>query len=253
MSGRLSGKVALITGAGRGIGLAIARSYAQEGARLTLCGRDLDTVERAGEVLGGQPLALSCDVREPEQVEAVVAATVAHYDRLDVLVANAGVVSVTPTEDLPLEEWRRIIDTNLTGAFLCAQAAGRVMLGQGSGCIIFLASLTSTIALPSRTAYGASKSGVLGLARALAVEWGPRGVRVNALAPGFIRTDLQDDLVRRGIFPRDRIVARTPMRRIGAADDVAAAAVYVASDEAAFMNGSTVTIDGGWLANGWIE
>jgi NAD(P)-dependent dehydrogenase (short-subunit alcohol dehydrogenase family) len=253
MSERLSGKVALITGAGRGIGLAIARSFALEGALLTLCGRDSSTIEREAASIGGQPLVMSCDVRVPDQVEAVVAASVSRYGRLDVLVANAGVVSVTPTEDLSLEEWRRIVDTNLTGAFLCAQAAGRVMLRQGSGSIIFLASLTSTIALPSRTAYGASKSGVLGLARALAVEWGPRGLRVNALAPGFIRTDLQDDLVSRGIFPRDRVVARTPLRRIGAADDVAAAAVYVASDEASFMNGSTVTVDGGWLANGWIE
>ncbi|HZS91246.1 MAG TPA: SDR family NAD(P)-dependent oxidoreductase [Chloroflexota bacterium] len=253
MSGRLNGKIALITGAGRGIGLAIARAFAQEGALLSLCGRDRSTIEREAASLEGQPLVMSCDVRDPEQVAALVAATVAQYERLDVLVANAGVGSVVPTEDMSLDEWRRVVDTNLTGAFLCAQAAGRVMLRQGSGCIILLASLTSTIGLPSRTAYGASKAGVLGLAHALAVEWGPRGVRVNALAPGFIRTDLQDDLVRRGVFPRDRVVARTPLRRIGAVEDVAAAAVYMASDEASFMNGSTLTVDGGWLANGWVE
>jgi len=253
MSERLGGKVAIITGAGRGIGLAIAQSFAQEGAQLTLCGRQESTLKQASQLIDGEPLLMSCDVRDPGQVAAVVDATMARYGRLDILVANAGVGSVVPTEDMSLEEWHRVVDTNLTGAFLTAQAAGRAMLRQGSGSIILLASLTSYIGLPSRTAYGASKSGVLGLARALAVEWGPRGVRVNALAPGFIRTDLQDDLVRRGVFPRERVAARTPLKRMGAVEDVAAAAVYMAGDEASFMNGATLTVDGGWLANGWVD
>jgi NAD(P)-dependent dehydrogenase (short-subunit alcohol dehydrogenase family) len=251
--GRLAGKVAIITGAGRGIGRGIAVGFAREGARVVLSGRTESQLREVADEIGDNALVMTGDVRDPDSVRALTEHTVEHFGKLDVLVNNAGITAVRPTEDLPLEEWQRIIDTNLTGPFLCAQAAGRVMLPQGNGSIINIASLTSKVGLPMRAAYGASKGGIMALTQSLAVEWGPRGLRVNAIAPGYIRTALQDDLVRRGLFPSDRIVARTPARRMGTPEDVASAAVFLASDEANWVNGETFVVDGGWLANGWIE
>jgi NAD(P)-dependent dehydrogenase (short-subunit alcohol dehydrogenase family) len=127
------------------------------------------------------------------------------------------------------------------------------MLPQGSGRIINIVSLTAFSGLPMRAAYGASKGGLMALTQSLAVEWGPRGIRVNAIAPGYIRTALQDEFVRRGVFPADRIVARTPVRRMGTPDDVTGAAIFLASDESDFVNGEKIVVDGGWMATGWVE
>jgi NAD(P)-dependent dehydrogenase (short-subunit alcohol dehydrogenase family) len=251
--GRLAGKVALVTGAGSGIGRAIAVGFGREGAKVALSGRSEGPLRAVAEEIGADALALPGDVRDAAAVRAMVDAVVERFGRLDILVNNAGVGLVRPTEELELAEWQRVIDTNLTGPFLCAQAAGRVMLGQGSGRILNIASLTSKTGLPMRAAYGASKGGIMAFTQSLAVEWGPRGLRVNAIAPGFIRTALQDDLVKRGLFPKDRIVARTPNRRMGTPEDVAAAAIFLASDEADWVNGETFVVDGGWLANGWVE
>ncbi len=250
---RLAEKVAIVTGAGRGLGRAIAVGFAREGAKVVLSGRTESQLQETAEEIGPDALVSVGDVRDPDAVRALVEGAVERFGKLDILVNNAGVGSVRPTEDLELEEWRRVIETNLTGPFLCAQAAGRVMLAQGYGRIINMASLTSKIGLPMRAAYGTSKGGIMSLTQSLAVEWGPRGLRVNAIAPGFIRTALQDDLVRRGLFPVDRIVARTPARRMGTPEDVAAAAIFLASDEANWVNGETFVVDGGWLANGWVE
>jgi NAD(P)-dependent dehydrogenase (short-subunit alcohol dehydrogenase family) len=245
--------VAVVTGAGRGLGRATALAMAHEGARMVLASRTTAELETVAAAIDGEVLVCATDVRNPEEVAALMDAVAARFGRLDVLVNNAGTALVEPTEHLSLVEWQRIIDTNLTAPFLLAQAASRLMLPQGSGCIINICSITSLAGLPMRAAYGASKGGLLALTQALAVEWGPRGIRVNALAPGFIRTALQDDLVRRGLFPADRIAARTPSRRLGRPEEIAAAAVFLAAPESSFVNGEVLVVDGGWLANGWIE
>lgn len=253
MNGRLADKVAVVTGAGRGIGRAIALAYAREGAQVVLAGRTRDQLEAVASEAGRNTLVQTADVCDEASVAALFEQTVAAFGRVDVLVNNAGVTFVKPTEELPLEAWLRVINTNLTGPFLCAQAAGRIMLEQGSGRIINMASLTSLAGLPMRAAYGASKGGLMALTQSLAVEWGPRGLRVNAIAPGYIRTALQDDLVRQGLFPADRITARTPVRRMGTPEDIAGPAIFLASDEADWVNGETFVVDGGWLANGWVD
>lgn len=253
MSNRLEGLVALVTGSGRGLGRAIAMAYAREGASVVLSARSEAEVGQVAMEIGDRALAVAADVRDQAAAARLIEAAALRFGRLDILVNNAGTTAVVPTEDLLLEDWRRVIDTNLTGAFLLSQAAGRVMLSQGSGRIINICSVTSFAALPMRAAYGASKGGLMAFTQALAVEWGPRGLRVNAIAPGFIRTSLQDDLVRRGLFPAERIAKRTPVRRLGRPEDVAAAAVFLASDEADFVNGETFVVDGGWLANGWVD
>jgi NAD(P)-dependent dehydrogenase (short-subunit alcohol dehydrogenase family) len=253
MGDRLAGKVTIITGAGSGLGRGIALKFAREGAAVVLAGRTQDRLEQVAAEMEAETLVQVADVCEPASIAALFAATLARFGRLDVLVNNAGLGLARPSEDLSLEEWRRIIDTNLTGPFLCAQAAARIMLEQRSGCIVNIASITARAGLPMRAAYGASKGGVMALTQSLAVEWGARGLRVNAIAPGFIRTSLQDDLVRRGLFPIDRITARTPIGRMGRPEDVASAAVFLASDEAEWVTGETLVVDGGWLANGWVD
>jgi NAD(P)-dependent dehydrogenase (short-subunit alcohol dehydrogenase family) len=253
MGQRLADMVVVVTGAGRGLGRATALAMAQEGAHLVLASRTGAELEAVAAEVEGDVLVLPTDVRNPSEVARLMDTVAGRFGRLDVLVNNAGTGLAQPTEDLPLAAWQRILDTNLTAPFLLCQAASRIMLPQGNGCIINICSLTSLAGIPMRAAYGASKGGLLALTHALAVEWGPRGLRVNALAPGFIRTALQDDLVRRGLFPMDRIAGRTPARRLGRPEEIAAAAVFLASHESSFVNGEVLVVDGGWLANGWVE
>lgn len=245
----------MITGASRGIGKAIALGYAREGADLLLVSRstaDLEAVADEARALGRRAATAAADVRDAAAVQAAVSAGVEALGSLDVLVAAAGVPMATPSEELPLERWDEAIGINLTGSFICCQAAGRVMLQQGRGSIITIGSLTSYVGFPMRTAYAASKAGLLGLTRCLAVEWAGRGVRVNCLAPGWIRTELQDSLVAQGKLRREPIIARTPAGRVGEVSDMVGPAVFLASDESAFVTGAALTADGGWLANGYI-
>jgi NAD(P)-dependent dehydrogenase (short-subunit alcohol dehydrogenase family) len=159
---------------------------------------------------------------------------------------------VSPTSELSLESWRRAIDINLTGTFLFCQAAGRVMLTQERGSIINIGSIHSFQGIPMRAAYAASKGGVLQFTRSLAVEWAPLGVRVNMIAPGWIRTPLQDDLVAQGKLDRTPLIARTPARRIGEVSDLVGPAVFLASDESAFVVGEMLVVDGGWGVYGYL-
>ncbi len=251
---RLAGRVAIVTGAGRGIGRGIALGYAREGADLVLVSRtatDLEEVAAGVREQGRKALIAPADVREPDSVQSVIDAALAQFGHIDILVNAAGIPMVSPTTELSIDDWRRALDINLTGSFLFAQAAGKVMIAQGSGSIINIGSLHSFQGIPMRAAYAASKGGVLQFTRSLAVEWAPMGVRVNCISPGWIRTPLQDQLVAAGKLDRAPIIARTPVRRIGEVEDIVGPAIFLASDESSFMVGEQMVIDGGWSVYGY--
>ncbi|WP_127092018.1 SDR family NAD(P)-dependent oxidoreductase [Aquabacter cavernae] len=249
--GRLSGKSALITGGASGIGLAIARAFANEGARIILFDRDRAAAEAAAATLP--------DARALEGSVTVRADLVRAYDdviategSLDIVLANAGVSQNQPTLDVTDADWQRVMDVNCTGVFLTAQEAGRRMTAQGSGVILMMASLYGLLAAPERLGYCVSKAGVVMMAKALAVEWAASGVRVNALAPGYVETPFLSDLIARGRLDPARLKARTPIGRLITPEEVARAAVFLAEDGSAAITGHVLGIDGGWTAYGYV-
>ncbi len=246
----LTDRNALVTGGARGLGLAMARALAQHGAKLALFDRDGAQAESAVATLAGEgftAIALQGDVTRPDDVQAAVEATVSRFGSLDVCLNNAGIVVNVPAEEMTLAEWQQVIDVNLTGVFLVAQACGRQMIRQGKGSIINIASMSGLIAnYPQpQCSYNASKAGVIMLTTSLASEWARHGVRVNAIAPGYMRTELtakffQDpEIIRQWLEP-------TPMGRPGEPHELGGLAVYLASDASSFMTGSTLVIDGGY-------
>ncbi len=247
----LAGKVAVVTGSSRGIGRAIAGAFLTAGARVVVNSRHAAAAERTARELGGDCIGVAADVSSPEGAQALIRAAVERFGRLDIAVANAGVNVVNDAVDVSYDEWQLIIGTNLTGVFLTAQAAGRVMLEQGSGCVISIASVTSFNAFPRRVAYATSKAGVAMMTKVLAVEWAP-GVRVNAIAPGYVRTDLIEGLREEGKLDVGQLERRTPLGRLAEPAEVARVAVFLASDDAAYITGETLLVDGGWVAYGYV-
>lgn len=252
---RLVGRHAIVTGAGRGIGRGIALAYAREGAAVALVSRsaaELESVAAEIRAHGGTALVCPCDVRDSAAVNAVVASVVAAWGTVDALVNAAGIPMVSPTVELSDERWQQAIDINLNGTFYFCRAVGAVMVERQFGTIVNIGSLHSFQGIPMRAAYAASKGAVLQLTRSLATEWAPHGVRVNCISPGWIRTPLQDSLVAQGKLDRAPIIARTPAKRIGEVADIAGPAVFLASDESAFIIGEQLVIDGGWGIYGFL-
>jgi 3-oxoacyl-[acyl-carrier protein] reductase len=251
----MTDQVVVVTGAGRGIGAAIASEFADGGAHVVLAGPSFDSPASTVDDLrrlGRSVLAVEADVTVTDDVRRLIAETLARFGRLDVLVNNAGVGAVGPSATLPLDVWRRTIDVNLTGVFLCAQAAGQVMLDQGHGVIVNVASIFGKVGMPERAAYAASKHGVIGLTKVLGVEWARRGVRVVAVNPSYVRTALDDIDQTAGGYTGADVERRTPAGRFATPEDVARVVAWLASDAASFVNGSCVDVDGGWLAyGGW--
>lgn len=245
----LAGQTVVITGGAKGIGFSTAEAFVRQGAHVALLDMDaaaLDAAVAALKAAGGQAMAVQASVTDAEAVERAFQAVEQAWGRIDVLVNNAGVSANKPTLEVTVDEWRRAVDINLTGVFLCAQAAGRRMVPAGSGSIINLASMYGVVAAPDRAAYCATKGAVVLLTETLAVEWGPLGVRVNALAPGYVETDLVRDLAARGRLDPERLKQRTPLRRMAQPAEMADLAVFLASRQAAYITGHTLVADGGW-------
>lgn len=247
----LDGKIAAVTGAGSGIGRAVAESLAAEGAVVALLDRDANLAretESRIRAAGGDARAFVCDVSDPEQVRMTAAAVQDTLGSASILVNNAGMILPGAMADLRLEDWNAVLSVNLTGCFLCAQAFGAEMRRQRSGAIVNMASIASTFPTPYSGAYSVTKSGVAMLSRQLAVEWGPDGVRSNAVCPGMILTELSRSMYDRPGVEEARS-ATIPARRIGQPDDVAEAVLFLASDRSAYINGAEIEVDGGFPRN----
>ena len=248
---RLDGKVAVVTGGGRGIGRGIAERFARAGADLVIAGRGaeaLDGARAAIERLGRRCVTVTADVREGAAGRRIADRAVSAYGRLDILVNNAGINLRTPALDVTEAEWDEVVDTNLKAVFFCAQAAARVMLAAAGGSIVNVGSTMSFVALPNRATYCASKGGVATLTKQLAMEWAPRGVRVNAVAPTFVETDMTTEVLQ-NLAARAQVIGRIPLGRVLDIDEVARTVLYLASPAASGITGVVLPVDGGYLAH----
>ena len=249
----LSGRVAIVTGVSRGLGVSFSRGLAKAGCDLTIAARNLEKLREVGrglEQFGGRVLALKVDVTVAADVEDMVKGTIAEYGRIDILVNNAGLSSIADAESMSEEEWTSVMDTNVKGCFICAQAVGRHMLGKERGKIINIASMygISASSCVNQVSYVTSKSAVLGLTRELAVEWAPRGLNVVALAPGFFRSDQTIWAFEEDPELGGKLLAKIPMGRMGKLEELEATIVYLASSASDYRNGQALILDGGFLS-----
>ena len=231
----LRGEVAVVTGAAQGIGAAIADAFEAEGAQVARTDVEAD---------------LALDVTDRGSVDRALAEVAERLGEPTILVNNAGINRIGPSESLPEERWQEVVDVNLTGTFRCAQAAGERMLAGGRGTIVNVASISAFVAMPGRAAYCATKAGVVALTRVLAVEWAARGIRVNAVAPGYVGTPMIEQAIEEGLLAADELAGRTPLGRVATPGEIADAVVYLASPAARYVTGQTLVVDGGYLAYG---
>jgi gluconate 5-dehydrogenase len=244
----LTGRVAIVTGGSRGLGLEMAEGLAEAGAALMLCARRDEWLTPALAALRARGITvdgMTCDVSKAGQVQAVVDRTLSTHGRIDILINNAGMSWGARAEDMPLDKWQTVIDTNLTGAFLFSQAAGRAMITRQFGRIINIASvagLHASVHGPHYAAYAASKAGLMGLTRELAASWGRHGIRVNAMAPGFFHSRLADPAI---ALVEPSIQASNPIPRVGAEGELKGVAVFLAADASNYITGQVIVVDGG--------
>jgi len=242
----LAGRVAIVTGGNRGIGLAIAEALAKAGAWVAIAARDEAAGKHAAARIGDKAMFIETDVTSQDSCQAMVRGAENRFGRLDILVNNAGIMRASRAEDTALADWQAVLDINLTGAFLCAQAAYPAMRRQKAGKIINMGSLAAIFGTAAGAAYACSKGGIVQLTRSLAVSWGPDNIQVNALLPGYIESDMtrRAEAERPGAFDAKR--ARTPAGRIGRPEDIAGAAVFLASRASGFITGASIPVDGGY-------
>jgi NAD(P)-dependent dehydrogenase (short-subunit alcohol dehydrogenase family) len=248
----LSGKVALVTGGSRGLGKEIATGLGQAGAVLAITARRASWLQQASTDLAAHNidcLALESDVSQPEQVSPLVSEVLKRFGKIDILVNNAGITWASPAEEMPLEKWKTVLDVNLTGCFLMAQAVAKLMIRQGAGKIINIASVSGLIGTPAKImdtiGYSASKGAVISLTRDLAVKWAPHRINVNAIAPGFFPTRLSEKLLEK---VQSQVEARIPLGRVGREDELKGVAVFLASAASDYITGQVIVVDGGLTA-----
>lgn len=243
---RFKDEVVVITGAGRGIGYALAERFASEGATVVIAEIDAERGRAAAERLGAH--FVRADVSDHESVRRAVDAVVDRHGRIDVWINNAGVAHKAPAVDLDVAGWDADIGVMLSGAFYCAKYAGQVMIAQGGGCMVNVSSVNGLFAQKARAGYCAAKAGINMLTKVLASEWGEHGIRVNAVAPGVVMTDLVQEGIDQGIVTEEQYRGRIPMGHLGDLEDVVEAVLFLASDEASFVTGEVMRVDGGWTA-----
>lgn len=247
----LSGRVAIVSGGSMGLGRQMAEGLAEMGADLVLCARKKERCETAAEELrslGAEALALACDVKDQTAIQAVVDTTLAKFGRIDILVNNAGTSWGAPIEDMTIEQWDKVLDTNLTGTFLFSQAVSKAMIAQKSGKIINIASvagLGGASAEMQAIGYHASKGGVIAFTKDLACKWAPHNIQVNAIAPGWFPTHMSQWIIE---HRKDSLLAKIPAGRFGSDCDLKGAAVFLASDASAYVTGHVLVVDGGQTA-----
>jgi gluconate 5-dehydrogenase len=247
----LSGRVAIITGGSIGLGRQMAEGLAEMGAHLALCARKKERCEQAAEELkklGVKALGLACDVKNPDQVREVVEKTVSQFGHVDILINNAGTAWGAPIEEMKLEHWNKVLETNLTGTFLFSQAVGKFMIPQRRGKIINIASVAGMRGAPPEfqaIGYHASKGGVIAFTKDLACKWGVHNIQVNAIAPGWFPTHMSQVMIERN---RETFLKKIPLGRFGNDHDLKGAAVFLASDASDFVTGHTLVVDGGQTA-----
>jgi NAD(P)-dependent dehydrogenase (short-subunit alcohol dehydrogenase family) len=246
-----NGKVVVITGAGRGLGFGIARRFGEEGAHVVIAELDPGSGADAAATLRDEGISASfepLDVRQPEQSLALVKRVVQQYGYIDVWVNNAGIAHKAPAESISIQAWDDSISVMLSGVFYCSQAVGRHMLTQGSGVIVNIASVGSMQHIEERVAYSVPKAGIIMLTQALGIEWSQRGVRVVGVAPGVVMTEMVQKGIDEGTASIEAYQRRTPMRRLGMVEEIAEAVLFLASDQASYIVGEVMRVDGGWAA-----
>ncbi|ASV69867.1 SDR family oxidoreductase [Cytobacillus kochii] len=248
----LSGKTAIVTGGGRGLGEQIAEGFAEAGANIVLCSRKKENCDEVADrlkELGVEVLTFKCDITNPEEVQTVVDETIQRFGKIDILVNNSGATWGAPVEEMPLEAFQKVVNVNVVGTFLMSQAVGKAMLVEKQGKIINIASVAglkgSNPELMDAIGYNSSKGGVISFTKDLAVKWGPKGIHVNAIAPGFFPTKMSKVLIERN---SDRFLQRTPLRKFGSDSDLKGVALFLASGASDFITGETIAVDGGTTA-----
>lgn len=242
---RLEQKVCIVTGAGQGIGAATALKFAQEGAHVVACDLKLEAVEAVAahcQAQGHPAMAVAVDVTQRDQVDAMVTAVLAKFGRIDVLVNNAGITQDARLQKMTLDQFDRVVDVNLRGVFHCAQAVADTMVAQGAGVILNASSVVGIYGNFGQTNYAATKFGVIGFTKTWSRELGPKGVRVNAVAPGFVSTPILDTIPAKVLAEMEH---KVPLKRLGRPEDIANAYAFLASDEAAYINGTVLEVAGG--------
>jgi len=250
----LQDKVVWITGAAKGMGLAMAQAFVQQGAKVALLDIDAPGLAQARDLLAigdDRCLTLTASVTEPEAVDQAADQIIQTFGDLDVLINNAGVSMNQPSLSVRAKDWIEAININLNGVFFCAQAAARHMVKQRAGVIVCMGSIYGVTTAPDRAAYCASKSAVVALSKSLAAEWAAQGIRVNALCPGYVQTPFLDDLMLRGVLSRSTLESRIPLGSLASAEQIAQVALYMASDASSYMTGHAMVVDGGFTADGF--